>query len=70
LQITNLFDNQNAAIINPVTGTAYQFGQFVPDTWTDPRFRDPRLGNQGPSPENPARYLPQRHIMLGVAVKF
>lgn len=70
VQITNLFDNQNAAIINPVTGTAYQFGQNVPDTWTDPRFRDPRLGNQGPSPENPARYLPQRHIMLGVAVKF
>jgi outer membrane receptor protein involved in Fe transport len=70
LQITNIFDNKNAAIINPVTGTAFQNGQNVPDSWVDPRYRDPRLGNQGPPPTNPARFLQQRHILTGIAVKF
>lgn len=70
IQITNIFDNKNAAIINPVTGSAYSNGDNVPETWTDPRYNDPRLGNGGPPPTNPARYLQQRHIMVGVAVKF
>jgi outer membrane receptor protein involved in Fe transport len=70
VQITNLFDNKNATIINPVTGTAYSFGQNVPDSWVDPRYRDPRLGVTGPTPTNPARYMAQRHIMFGIAVKF
>lgn len=69
-QVTNLFDNSNASIINPVTGTAFTNGQNVPDTWVDPRYRDPRLGNQGPPPSNPARFLQQRHILTGIAVKF
>lgn len=70
IQITNLFSNKNAAIINPVTGRAYQYGDNVPDSWVDPRYIDPRLGNSGPPPTNPARYLEQRHIMLGMSVKF
>ncbi len=70
VQITNVFDNKNAAIINPVTGTAYQNGQNVPDTWVDPRYNDPRLGIQGPPPANPARFLEQRHIIMGVALRF
>lgn len=70
IQITNLFDNLNAAIINPVTGRAYEEGDDVPDSWVDPRYRDPRLGTTGPPPTNPARYLPQRHIVVGVAMKF
>ena len=70
LQITNIFNNKNASIINPVTGRAYSFGDNVPDSWVDPRFIDPRLGNSGPPPTNPARFLQQRHIMLGVSVKF
>lgn len=70
LQITNLFDNKNASIVNPVTGKAYENGQNVPDTWVDPRYNDPRLGVQGPPPANPARYLEQRHIMTGVAIRF
>lgn len=70
IQITNLFDNKNATIINPVTGTAYNYGQNVPDNWVDPRYRDPRLGITGPPPSNPARYMAQRHIMFGLAVKF
>jgi len=70
VQITNLFDNKNSSIINPVTGKAYEPGDNVPDTWVDPRYRDPRLGISGPTPENPARYLAQRHIITGIAVKF
>lgn len=70
LQITNIFNNQNASIINPVTGKAYQKGDNVPDSWVDPRYIDPRLNNSGPPPSNPARYLEQRHIMLGAALKF
>ncbi len=70
IQVSNIFDNQNASIINSVTGTAYQNGDNVPETWTDPRFIDPRLGNGGPPPTNPARYLQQRHIVLGVSIKF
>ncbi len=70
IQITNIFNNKNASIINPVTGKAYQVGDDVPDTWVDPRYNDPRLGTNGPPPVNPARFLEQRHIMLGVNLKF
>lgn len=70
LQITNIFNNKNASIINPVTGKAYQYGDNVPDSWVDPRFVDPRLGNSGPPPTNPARFLEQRHIMVGMSIKF
>lgn len=70
LQITNLFNNKNASIINPVTGRAYATGDNVPDTWVDPRYVDPRLGTSGPPPSNPARFLEQRHIMVGLNVKF
>lgn len=70
IQITNILNNKNAAIINPVTGKAYQYGDNVPDTWTDPRFIDPRLGNSSPPPTNPARFLEQRHIMAGISFKF
>ena len=70
VQVTNLFNNQNTSIVNPVTGSAYQNGNNVPDTWVDPRFIDPRLGTSGPPPTNPARYLEQRHIMIGGALRF
>lgn len=70
LQVTNIFDNLNASIINPVTGSAYRSGDNVPDSWVDPRYIDPRLGNAGPPPSSPARYLQQRHIITGIAVKF
>ena len=70
IQVSNIFDNQNASIVNPVTGNAYNNGDNVPETWTDPRFIDPRLGNGGPPPTNPARYLQQRHVMIGVSLKF
>lgn len=70
IQITNIFNNRNAAIINPVTGRAYRMGDDVPEGWVDPRYIDPRLGNNGPPPTNPARFLEQRHIMTGINFKF
>ncbi len=70
ITITNLFNNLNTSIVNPVTGKAYQTGDNVPDTWVDPRYLDPRLGTTGPTPTNPARYMEQRHIMVGAGIKF
>ena len=71
IEITNILNNQNPAIINPVTGRAYQYGDPVPTEWRDPIFndpRDPRSDNQ--PPDNPARYMAQRHIMTGISIKF
>lgn len=70
IQITNVFNNKNTTIVNPVTGTAYSNGDNVPDSWVDPRYIDPRLGTSGPPPTNPARYMEQRHVLVGMAVKF
>ncbi len=70
IQVSNIFNNVNASIINPVTGRAYNLGDNVPDTWVDPRYIDPRQGTSGPPPTNPARFLEQRHMMLGFNVKF
>ncbi|GIV60454.1 MAG: hypothetical protein KatS3mg043_1543 [Rhodothermaceae bacterium] len=83
LEITNLFNQQNSVIINPVTGKAYpdvdpettDFTQLrdnpdfdVPAGTRDPRYEDPETS--GLPPFNPARFLPQRHIMLGVSFRF
>lgn len=71
LEITNLFNWKNAAIINPVTGTAFQAGQNVPTEWQDPRFIDPRdPRSSGLPPTDPSRFLEQRHYMTGVNFKF
>lgn len=85
LEISNLFNNQNAAIINPVTGKAYKSdyptnpdelvalrddrSYDVPANVRDPRYIDPR-DNNSPSYLNPANFLEQRHIMFGVAFNF
>lgn len=71
LEIRNLLNNKNAAIINPVTGAAYESGDDVPTEWRDPRYQDPRdpRSNNIP-PDNPARYYEQIHIMLGFSLNF
>ncbi len=70
-EVTNLLNNKNAAIINPVTGRAWEEGDDVPTEWRDPRFLDPRdpRSNNTP-PDNPARFRAQRRVMLGLEVKF
>ncbi len=82
LEVTNLFNQQNGVLINPVTGAAYPAVEPGTDFTTfrgnpeydvatgvrDPRYEDP--GTSGIPPLNPARFLPQRHILLGLAFEF
>ncbi len=68
-EINNLLDRENSAIINPVTGKAYEYGDPIPTSWNDPRFPDlqPPLS---PYPFNPARYLTSRNIKFGLSMRF
>lgn len=69
MEINNVFDTKNSAIINPVTGKAYEYGDDIPISWNDPRYPD----LQAPLtayPFNPARYLTRRNIRLGVSLRF
>ncbi|PIQ62534.1 MAG: TonB-dependent receptor [Bacteroidetes bacterium CG12_big_fil_rev_8_21_14_0_65_60_17] len=83
LEVTNLFNQSNSIIVNPVTGKAFpdidpnsidmtalrgNRDFDVPTGTRDLRFDDPDSG--GLPPLNPARFLPQRHIVLGVAFRF
>jgi hypothetical protein len=85
LEITNLFNTKNPAIINPVTGDAYRTdypesqeelialrddrSYDVPANVRDPRYVDPR-DNNSPAYLNPANFLEQRHIMFGLEINF
>lgn len=83
MEITNLFNQNNSIIVNPVTGKAYpdvdaENTDFTtlrndPDydvtvSTRDPRFEDPETS--GLPPFNPARYLPQRHMVFGLSYRF
>lgn len=82
LEITNLLNAKNPAIINPVTGEGYVMeypddptivrgnAEYdVPSTVRDPRYEDPR-DNNTPSYLNPANFLEQRHIVFGISINF
>jgi outer membrane receptor protein involved in Fe transport len=64
VEVRNLFNHKNAAIINPVTGRAYEYPDDVPLGWRDPKYPSPLVS--GPPPDNPARYLPPRQVFLGL----
>ena len=83
LEVTNLFNQNNGIIVNPVTGEAYpdidpETTDFtalrddrsfdVPNSLRDPRYDDPT--SSGLPPFNPARFLPQRHVLWGLAYRF
>ncbi len=71
LEITNIFNNRNTIIPNPVTGTAYSYGDPVPENLRDPVYDDPRdPRSRNLSPENPARYLQPRHFLTGFGIAF
>jgi hypothetical protein len=36
VEVTNLFNVKNSAIINPVTGKAYEYGDPTPNSYNDP----------------------------------
>jgi hypothetical protein len=67
-ELRNLFDNLNAAIVNPVTGKGYQSGDPLPSGYRDPMYPDPR--DNGVPPNNPARWLEPRHMLIGLSVQF
>ncbi len=84
LEITNLLNNRSSVIVNPVTGEGYK--QYptnqadlialrdnrnydVPNNVRDPRYIDP-TDNNLPAYDNPANYIEQRHIMVGLSVRF
>jgi outer membrane receptor protein involved in Fe transport len=68
LSITNLFNTLNSTIINPVTGTAYEYGQPTPNYVNDPLYPDLQAPIT-PYPYNPARYLTPRNILFGISLK-
>lgn len=70
LEIRNLLDWKNAQIINPVTGTAYEYGDDVPNTWRDPRPQYNGPLESGLDPRNPARYLAPRQVLYGIGFRF
>ncbi len=68
-EIQNVFNNKNAQIINPITGTAYEYGQVTPTDWNDPLYPD-LTAPLDPYPYNPARYLNPRTFKLGLSLRF
>jgi len=69
MEVNNLLDTKNSAIINPVTGEAYEYGDPVPTTWNDPMYPDLQAPLDA-YPMNPARYLTRRNIKFGVSLRF
>jgi hypothetical protein len=69
VEVNNLLDTKNSAIINPVTGEAYELGDPTPSSWNDPNYPDLQAPIT-PFPDNPARYLTRRNIKFGVSLIF
>jgi outer membrane receptor protein involved in Fe transport len=69
IEINNLLDTKNSAIIDPVTGQAYEYGDPVPISWNDPRYPDLQAPIS-PYPYDPARYLTRRNIKAGISFRF
>ena len=83
-EITNVLDNRSSVIVNPVTGEGYKKyprdpaalmalrsdrSYDVPGNVRDPRYLDP-TDNNLPAYDNPANYIEQRHLMIGVSIRF
>jgi outer membrane receptor protein involved in Fe transport len=69
LEITNLLNGKNPAIINPVTGKAYEYGDPTPNSYNDPLYPDVQAP-LSPFPFNPARYLAPRQLKFGLAFQY
>ncbi|MDX5319553.1 MAG: outer membrane beta-barrel family protein, partial [Bacteroidota bacterium] len=71
VEITNVLNTRNPVRINPVTGTAWESGDPVPTEWRDPSYLDPRdARSYGTPPNDPSRYMQQRHFMTGIQLQF
>jgi outer membrane receptor protein involved in Fe transport len=69
VEVNNLLNTKNSAIINPVTGKAYEFGDDLPGSYNDPRYPDLQAPIS-PYPFDPARYLTIRNIKFGISFRF
>jgi outer membrane receptor protein involved in Fe transport len=69
MEVNNLLDIQNSAIINPVTGKAYEYGDAIPNSWNDPNYPDLQAPIN-PYPLDPSRYLTRRNIRFGITFRF
>ncbi|MBM4175605.1 MAG: TonB-dependent receptor [Ignavibacteria bacterium] len=69
IEVNNLLNMKNSAIINPVTGKAYELGDPTPPGWNDPYYPDYQAPLD-PYPFNPARFLTKRNIKFGLSVRF
>ncbi len=69
VEVNNLLNTKNSAIINPVTGKAYEYGDDLPGSYNDPRYPDLQAPIS-PYPLNPARYLTVRNIRFGFSIRF
>jgi len=69
LSITNIFNTLNSTIINPVTGTAYEYGQQTLNFVNNPLYPDVQAPIT-PYPYNPSRYLTPTNIQFGISMKF
>lgn len=67
-RVDNIFNYRSAAIINPTTGKAYQYGDPLPIGTRDPKYPDPQ--DNGTPPFNPARLMAPAHLMLGLEFKY
>ncbi len=67
VEVSNLFDNLNATIINPVTGRAYEYGDATPSGYNDPLYPDLQAP-LNPYPYNPARYQAPRNVRAGFSI--
>ncbi len=68
-EVTNILNWKNAAIINPVTGKAYEYGDPTPNGYNDPLYPDVQAP-LSPFPYNPARYLAPRQLRFGIAFQY
>jgi len=68
VRMDNFINFKSAAIINGVTGKAYEYGDPLPANFRDPMYPDPQ--DNGTPPTNPARYLQPAHLMLGVEFNY
>lgn len=69
VEVNNLLDTKNSAIIDPVTGRAYETGNPVPYSWNDPNYPDLQAPIS-PYPYDPSRYLTRRNVKVGLSLKF
>lgn len=68
-EVVNILNIKNAAIINPVTGKAYEYGDPTPNGWNDPLYPDLQAP-LSPYPYNPARFLSPRQMRFGVSFQY